>query len=161
MAKRRFKNHNPPADIITTMKTYNDFIPEYAYRPAPGIFWGIAKAQDTFDIILPNPQMISRVVILTGVASVKKNKKTMKDTIQDGKLEVSPLFQKVAPNNSAICDNFTAISEFKDGDLDIWGEKSNRLNSSSNRLNSVQCLRIKIGSNQKNWIIIREIQVFR
>jgi len=159
MAKRRFKNHNPAADLITTMRVYNDFVPEYAYRPAPGIFWGISKASDTLDIIFQKPLKIQRVVILTGVVSMKKNKKTFKDIIADGKLEASGSFQKVASNNSAICDNFTSIAEFKNGDVDVWREQRTD-HPYSDKLNAVQCLRIKIGSKQRNWIVIREIEVF-
>lgn len=162
MAKRRFKNHNPPADLITTMKVYNDFVLEYAYRPAPGIFWGISKAQDTLDIIFQKPINISRVVMLSGIPSMKsKNQKTMKDTVSDGTLlEASSHFQKVTPNgNSAICDNFTSIAEFKLGDVDVWRDWSGGRNHSE-KLASVQCLRMKIGPSQRSWIILREIQVF-
>jgi hypothetical protein len=163
MAKRKFKNHNPPADLITTMKVYNDFVPEYAYRPAPGIFWGISKASDTLDIIFQKPLRIQRIVVLTGVVSVKKNKKTFKDIIADGRVETSPSFQKVAPNNSAVCDNFTSIAEFKAGDVDVWREKGSGNGAEhlfSEKLEAVQCLRIKIGTNQRSWIVIREIEVF-
>lgn len=160
IAKRRFKNHNPSADIITTMKVYNDFIPEYAYRAAPGFFWGITRPNDTYDIIFPKPLSLSRVVFLTGVPTTKNKLKIMKDYIQDGELSVSSKFQKVATNNSAICDNFMSLKKFKDGELDFQKSEVIGMSNIIDKLKTVQCVRIKIGPNQKSWVIAREIQVF-
>lgn len=90
----------------------------------------------------------------------KNNQKSMKDTVSDGKLQVSPLFVKVAPNNSAICDNFATIGEFHSGDVEVWRDSGGSGRNSSEKLSSVQCLRLRIGSGQRSWIILREIQIF-
>lgn len=160
IAKRRFKNHNPSADIITTMKVYNDFIPEYAYRTAPGFFWGITRPNDTYDIIFPKALSVSRIVYLTGVPTTKNKQKVMKDYIQDGDLMVSSKFQKVASNNSAICDNFLSVKKFTEGETDFQTSEVTGMTNITERLKTVQCIRVKIGPNQKSWVIVREIQVF-
>lgn len=86
----------------------------------------------------------------------------MKDYIQDGDLLVSNKFQKVASNNSAICDDFVSVKKFKDGEVDFQkSEVDSELTPELlERLKSVQCIRVKIGPNQKSWVIMREIQVF-
>jgi alpha-1,3-mannosylglycoprotein beta-1,4-N-acetylglucosaminyltransferase C len=147
MANRKFKHrNNPPADLVTSMKVYNDFFPEYAYRSTPGFFWGIAKHNDTLDIVFPNPLNISRIVIISGIIEPKKK---IKDPIKDGVVEVGSKFNKVSNNNVAYCDNFIPLRQFKDGDVDY-----------NSNITNVQCIRVRIGPGQKSWVIIREIQVF-
>lgn len=146
MANRKYRNRNPEADLVTSMKVYNDFFPEYAYRPAPGYFWGIGKTNDTVDIVFPSPISIAKLVVITGL--VEPNLK-VKDAIKDGIVEVGDKFEKISSSNVAICDNFHKIQNFQEKvDIDLRNSTK------------IQCIRIRIGPAQKSWVIIREIQVF-
>ncbi|CAG7723590.1 unnamed protein product [Allacma fusca] len=147
MANRKFKHRvNPPADLVTSMKVYSDFFPEYAYRSTPGFFWGIAKPNDTLDIVFPSPVNITRIVIISGIIEPKQK---VKDPIKDGVVEVGSKFNKVSSNNVVYCDNFITLGKFKDGSVDY-----------NKNIANVQCIRVRVGSAQKSWVIIREIQVF-
>lgn len=70
--KRRFSHVNPTADVVTTIRQYKAYLAEHAYSSAPGMFWGVPKPGDTFDILFPEPLRVTRIVVLTGATINKK-----------------------------------------------------------------------------------------
>lgn len=74
LIKRRFSHINPDAAIATTVKQYKAFVPELAYSSAPGMFWGMPKTGDTFDIIFSVPLKLQRLFISTGTNIQNKKK---------------------------------------------------------------------------------------
>ncbi|XP_069192322.1 alpha-1,6-mannosyl-glycoprotein 4-beta-N-acetylglucosaminyltransferase isoform X2 [Procambarus clarkii] len=149
LVKRRFSHVNPTADVVTTIRQYKAYLAEHAYSSAPGMFWGIPKPGDTFDILFPEPLKISRVVILTGAAI---NKKT-RDRLLYGSLEVSSTFVKMENPKRALCKGFSSVQDFKNGELDVR-------NLRKTFPKGIQCLRIAIGTKQKSWVAITEVAVF-
>ncbi|XP_071520083.1 alpha-1,3-mannosyl-glycoprotein 4-beta-N-acetylglucosaminyltransferase C-like isoform X2 [Panulirus ornatus] len=149
LVKRRFSHVNPTADVVTTIRQYKAYLAEHAYSSAPGMFWGIPKPGDTFDVLFPEPLKISRVVILTGAAINKK----MRDRLLYGSLEVSSTFVKMETPKRALCKNFSPVQDFKNGELDIK-------NLRKVIPKGIQCLRISIGAKQKSWVAITEVAVF-
>ncbi|KAK7068461.1 hypothetical protein SK128_008066, partial [Halocaridina rubra] len=149
LVKRRYSHVNPTADVVTTIRQYKAYLAEHAYSSAPGMFWGIPKPGDTFDILFPEPLKVSRVVVLTGAAISKK----IRDRLLYGSLEVSQAFIKMENPKKATCKDFTSVQDFKNGELD-----TKHLRQLFPR--GIQCIRITIGPKQKSWIAITEVAVF-
>ncbi|XP_064116766.1 alpha-1,6-mannosyl-glycoprotein 4-beta-N-acetylglucosaminyltransferase-like isoform X3 [Macrobrachium nipponense] len=145
---RRISHTNPEARVVTTMKQYQSFGPEQAYS-SPGMFWGISKPGDTFDVIFMKPLNVSRVLVLTGATLGSK----IRDRLDYGILEVSPRFLQMQSPRRASCEGFTTIQMFKKGSVDV---RHLRFLFPE----GIQCVRINIGTKQKSWIIVREISVF-
>ncbi|XP_018007949.1 uncharacterized protein LOC108665683 [Hyalella azteca] len=150
LVKRRFSHVNPPAEVVTTIRQYKSFVAPLAYSSAPGLFWGVPRAGDTYDIVLTTPLIVTRIVIITG-ATVSKKK--TRDRLLFGQLQVSPLFERMLSPNRAQCKNFVAIQEFSNGEVDVKD-----INERFER--GIQCIRVVIGSKQRTWISISEIAVF-
>lgn len=72
LVKRRFSHINPSADVVTTIRQYKSFVPELAYSSAPGMFWGIPRSKDTFDVVFPQPLQLARLFITTGTMIHKR-----------------------------------------------------------------------------------------
>ncbi|XP_042891137.1 alpha-1,6-mannosyl-glycoprotein 4-beta-N-acetylglucosaminyltransferase-like isoform X3 [Penaeus japonicus] len=149
LVKRRFSHVNPTADVVTTIRQYKAYLAEHAYSSAPGMFWGIPKPGDTFDILFPEPLKLSRVVVLTGAAINKK----IRDKLLYGSLEISQKFLKMENPKKATCKSFSPVQEFKNGELDM--KHLRQLYPQG-----IQCLRITIGAKQKSWVAITEVAVF-
>ncbi|KAG7167111.1 Alpha-1-3-mannosyl-glycoprotein 4-beta-N-acetylglucosaminyltransferase C-like [Homarus americanus] len=149
LVKRRFSHVNPTADVVTTIRQYKAYLAEHAYSSAPGMFWGIPKPGDTFDILFSEPLKISRVVVLTGAAINKK----IRDRLLYGSLEVSSTFVKMETPKRALCKSFSSVGEFKNGELDVRSLRETHHKG-------IQCLRIAIGMKQKSWVAITEVAVF-
>ncbi|CAL4159886.1 unnamed protein product, partial [Meganyctiphanes norvegica] len=111
LVKRRYSHVNPTADVVTTIRQYKGYLPEHAYSSAPGMFWGIPRPGDTFDILFPEAFKVKRVVIITGAAVSKKKK--MRDKLLSGILEVSSSFSKMETPRKATCRNFVNVKEFQ------------------------------------------------
>ncbi|XP_037783069.1 alpha-1,3-mannosyl-glycoprotein 4-beta-N-acetylglucosaminyltransferase C-like isoform X1 [Penaeus monodon] len=149
LVKRRFSHVNPTADVVTTIRQYKAYLAEHAYSSAPGMFWGIPKPGDSFDILFPEPLKLSRVVVLTGAAINKK----IRDKLLYGSLEISQKFLKMENPKKASCKSFSPVQEFKNGELDM--KHLRQLYPQG-----IQCLRISIGAKQKSWVAITEVAVF-
>ncbi|KAK4319557.1 hypothetical protein Pmani_009501 [Petrolisthes manimaculis] len=149
LVKRRFSHVNPTADVVTTIRQYKAYLAEHAYSSAPGMFWGVPKPGDTFDILFPEPLRVNRIVVLTGATINKK----VRDRLMDGSLEASTTFIKMDTPKRATCKNFHVIQNFKNGELDAIGLLSKFPVG-------IQCLRVLVGAKQKSWVAITEVAVF-
>lgn len=132
-------------------KAHKHFIPFDAYGSTPGYFWGIpSKSEETFDIIFRVPIEISRIAIFSGLPNSSENS----DVIQNGVLEVGEGFvpQISDSHHQPFCNSSRVLEKFKNGALDI---------SPSLKLKNIECLRIRLKTENKKWIIIREIEVFQ
>ncbi|XP_068200552.1 alpha-1,6-mannosyl-glycoprotein 4-beta-N-acetylglucosaminyltransferase-like isoform X3 [Palaemon carinicauda] len=145
---KRLQHNNPEARVVTTMKPYQNYGPEQPYSSLPGMFWGIAKPGDTFDVIFTKPLNVSRVVVRTG--AILNNR--IRDRLEYGILEVSSRFLRMLNPTKASCEGFTTIQRFKKGMIDV----KHLLHFFPG---GIQCVRINVGTKQKSWIIITEISV--
>ncbi|KAF2366522.1 Glycosyl transferase family 54 [Trinorchestia longiramus] len=150
LVRRRFSHVNPPAEVVTTIRQYKSFVAQLAYSSAPGMFWGIPKAGDTYDIVFKQPLSVSRIVIVTGATLTKKK---TRDKLLFGQLQVSPSFTRMQSPKRASCSDFVAVKEFQNGEVD-----AKDLNE--HFIKGIQCVRIVVGSKQRTWISISEIAVF-
>ncbi|XP_076054363.1 alpha-1,6-mannosyl-glycoprotein 4-beta-N-acetylglucosaminyltransferase-like [Oratosquilla oratoria] len=150
LVQRHFSHVNPPAQVVTTMRQYKAHMPGHAYSSAPGMFWGVPRPGDTFDIILTEPLHVYRVAVFTGA---KLTKRKIRDTMVSGRLEVSPLYVTMETPRQASCANFTSLEDFKDGVVDAK-------HIDAKFPDGVQCIRIVVGPKQKTWVAITEVAVF-
>ena len=134
---------------------HEDFLPENAYNPAPGWFWGApTKGVEAFDLFYAAPVNVSRIVVLSGLASSNSTKLKQysglgKDFIRNGTIQISSsLKSAVTPLLQPTCANFRSLAgTFENGRLDMALEPQ-----------QVHCIRILI--RPTTWIVIREIKVF-
>ncbi|XP_045124766.1 alpha-1,3-mannosyl-glycoprotein 4-beta-N-acetylglucosaminyltransferase C-like isoform X3 [Portunus trituberculatus] len=149
LVKRRFSHVNPTADVVTTIRQYKAYLAEHAYSSAPGMFWGIPRPGDSFDVLFAEPLKVSRVVVLTGAVINKK----VRDRLLNGSLEASPTFVKMETPKKALCKSFTHIQNFKNGEVD-----AEHLRTTFPQ--GIQCIRVAIGPRQRSWVAITEVAVF-
>ncbi|XP_063890035.1 alpha-1,6-mannosyl-glycoprotein 4-beta-N-acetylglucosaminyltransferase-like isoform X1 [Scylla paramamosain] len=149
LVKRRFSHVNPTADVVTTIRQYKAYLAEHAYSSAPGMFWGIPRPGDSFDVLFAEPLKVSRVVVLTGAVINKK----VRDRLLNGSLEASATFLKMETPKRAACKSFTHIQDFKNGEVD-----AEHLRTAFPQ--GIQCIRVAIGPRQRSWVAITEVAVF-
>ncbi|XP_050737065.1 alpha-1,6-mannosyl-glycoprotein 4-beta-N-acetylglucosaminyltransferase-like [Eriocheir sinensis] len=149
LVKRRFSHVNPTADVVTTIRQYKAYLAEHAYSSAPGMFWGIPRPGDSFDVLFAEPLRVARVVVLTGAVINKK----VRDRLLNGSLEASPTFLKMETPKRASCKGFTHVKDFKNGEVD-----ADRLRTLFPQ--GIQCIRVAIGPRQRSWVAITEVAVF-
>jgi hypothetical protein len=103
-------------------------------------FWGISpKEGDFFMIKFRNPVNITRIYIEFGLPQ-RSN-----DILEAGVIEVS---------SAAKCENWNVIGKIFKHQFDT--------NITNTKLpNNIQCVMINVTKSQNNWIVIRELSIFR
>lgn len=142
-----YKGDNPPAEIVTTLKTYLNFLPRLPYASAEGYFWchGSPVAGDFFNVIFERPQALERVVIETGSESHPT------DILQHAVLKASLTLAK--DGDRLACTNDIELGEFRQGRIEV--------SSLQDKVKfKVMCLQVVVTANQEPWAIIREVAVF-
>ena len=144
---KRYKGHNPPAEIFTTFKTYLNFLPRLPYSHSEGYFWtdGSPVAGDTFIVVFDVPQFIDRVIIDSGSESHPS------DILENARLKASLTVIKTPARME--CTNDIDLGTFKDGRIEVK-------DISSMVKFKIVCLQIQVLKEQTAWVIIREIAVF-
>lgn len=141
---------NPPALINTSLIAYEDHLPQHAYdNDNLTYFWAKTPMKgDDFVLIFEKPFNISRVIISTGSLGTKK------DSFHYSVLMYSNSTELQASINKASCVNrFIKLVDMVDGEIDT-------LATGTIIPDNVKCLRIKSTRKIRNWVIIRDIQVF-
>lgn len=140
----KYKGLNPPAIISSSMPGTN---PEQAYNKGSGHFWVMAKKDDFIIIEFTSATVVRQVFVDTGSYLAPL------DLLKLGVLQAS--FQdngrETEANGVVNCKGFETIGNFKDGRI--------KVSLSGNR--KVNCLRILVTGDQKEWIFFREIDVWQ
>ena len=139
-SRKRFYNLNPEAHVETNIQVFEDHSPEKAYDMSDDYFWGISpKEGDFFMIKFRNPVNITRIYIEFGLPQ-RSN-----DILEAGVIEVS---------SAAKCENWNVIGKIFKHQFDT--------NITNTKLpNNIQCVMINVTKSQSNWIVIRELSIFR
>ncbi|XP_076115049.1 alpha-1,6-mannosyl-glycoprotein 4-beta-N-acetylglucosaminyltransferase-like [Mytilus galloprovincialis] len=138
-SKKRFYNENPPADIETTIETFEKHFPKNPYGLSDEYFWGISPKQgDVFTIKFHKPEQVTGIYIKFGLTEQPD------DILSEGKLKVSQN-----------CENWKYIKS-------IHGHQSviNLDRGYSNWPSKLQCVTIEVTRTQAIWLIIQEISIF-
>lgn len=141
---------NPPAIIETSLSAYENHIPEHAYdNDITTFFWAKSPAKnDDFVLIFEKLYNFSRIIIPTGIVGTKR------DSFLYSNLEYTDATPLQASNNKKSCVNkFVKLEDMVDGDIDTMAT------GTLIPLN-IKCLRIKATRRLRNWVVIRDIQLF-
>ena len=147
----KIKSLNPPAVLISTMKYFENFIPENAYTLVDEIYWAVEPGKgDEVNIILNKAQKLNKIKIQTGT-SEKPN-----DILRIGTISVSPEVIKMAQLNSEVeCKDPKVVGQFDKGVCDIDVTK---LDAGVSNM-EVKCITINIKEDQNDWIIFKNMVV--
>ncbi|XP_048751518.2 alpha-1,3-mannosyl-glycoprotein 4-beta-N-acetylglucosaminyltransferase C-like [Ostrea edulis] len=146
---KTLKGDNPPAKLYTSLSFDGYFNPDKPYNKEDGIFWSSknGRANDWFTVVFDEPQLLSEIVIHTGI------KTNLDDKIHHAKLEASLASSSTGPGKP-ICSKNKHLGYFEDGDIQIT-EVQSLIGQQK-----IHCLNIIITNTQQNWVIVREIAVF-
>ncbi|EDV20197.1 uncharacterized protein TRIADDRAFT_61341 [Trichoplax adhaerens] len=147
-SKRIYHGDNPPAKITSTFFSYGGGEPKQPYDAKPAFFW-CKKPQAGHNMVIYFDAAINltRVVIATGDPS-RPN-----DIFGDASVQVS----HSRNDKLKTCTNWITIGKFdKHGLMDV---KYNLLREHVKV--KIKCLRIYVNKSQRNWVIIREIAVWK
>ncbi|XP_056007595.1 alpha-1,3-mannosyl-glycoprotein 4-beta-N-acetylglucosaminyltransferase C-like [Ostrea edulis] len=147
--QKSIKGDNPPAKLYTSLPFEGYFNPDKAYRREEGIFWSSknGRANDWFSVVFDEPQLLSKIVIHTGIKSHPGDK------IHFAKLEASLASTPRGPGKPE-CSRNKLLGYFEDGDIEL-----NEVRSITGE-EKIHCLNIIITNKQETWVIVREIAVF-
>ncbi|XP_045174878.2 alpha-1,3-mannosyl-glycoprotein 4-beta-N-acetylglucosaminyltransferase C-like [Mercenaria mercenaria] len=141
---------NPPAQINTSMIIFDGHIPNHAYdNNKTTYFWAkTPRKRDHFTLTFEKPCNFSRIIITSGERGTKK------DSFLASALLYSVSTPLEASDRKHACVNkFLKLVSLVDGEIDT---KATGTSIPSN----IKCLRISATKVIKNWIIIRDIQLF-
>lgn len=134
---------NPPADMITDVASFGNYLPKKAYSNMEQYFWGKApSAGNSFTIVFKEPACLSRIQIQTG-------SENHEDYLQAGLVELGT--QKESDGKG--CNMYTPIGPFERGNFNA-GDLEDRTAFAS------ECIRIVVTRDQSQWLIIRSISIW-
>ena len=136
--QRNMTHRNPIANISTSMKAFDRFIPEKAYTAMLGdFFWGKTPLADDFYQIRFNKTIkLREIIIKTG------HPKTRTDVLQNASLYVG-----INVNSAGKCIDMEHIGEFNKGQVHIKHDME------------VRCVVIAVTAQQTSWMIIQDIEL--
>ncbi|XP_066528730.1 alpha-1,3-mannosyl-glycoprotein 4-beta-N-acetylglucosaminyltransferase C [Hoplias malabaricus] len=136
---------NPPADIFTDIDVFEKHNPEEAYGQGMDYFWGKAPIikGNYFLISFHKTVALSRVLVQTGL--------DRKDILMSADVEVGENVLRIG--SGVECTGTHVLGSLKEGQF----EQAN-VEQIINK--PVLCLQIRVTSEQSNWVIIRNIQVW-
>ncbi|XP_069489786.1 alpha-1,3-mannosyl-glycoprotein 4-beta-N-acetylglucosaminyltransferase C-like isoform X2 [Ambystoma mexicanum] len=135
---------NPPADIFTSIPTFENYLPSRAYSSVDEYFWGKSpSAGSYFTIVFRRPVLITRIQVQTGSAE------RLTDHLHQGALELGKGLEKSGKE----CARYSPIGTFEKGQFD---KKGVELLADF----SAECVRILVKETQNEWLIIRNINIW-
>lgn len=145
---KKYHGDNPPASVYTNLETFEPFFPMSAYSLADGFFWAKeSKAGGNILLVFDRPEKLSSIVVDTG------SEFHQDDKIINGTLEAAvTLMTKTADN--AECTNYVHLADFTEGSVRV--DNLQRIVPFD-----IFCFRIRLTADHTNWVIVREIAVFR
>ncbi|VDI74237.1 alpha-1,3-mannosylglycoprotein beta-1,4-N-acetylglucosaminyltransferase C [Mytilus galloprovincialis] len=137
-SRKRFYNLNPRADVSTNIETFEDHTPEKAYDLSDDYFWGMSpKKGDQYFIKFLNLENITRLYIGFGLPQRSND-----------------IFYNCDVKISQNCKDWSIIGK-ANGNLFDTDDQNIYLPA------NVKCIILNVTANQSNWVVIREISVFR
>ena len=145
----KYKGLNPPATISSSMlNSTAGTKPEHAYNKGGGYFWAKKIKKDDFILInITHATAVREVFVDTG------SYLAFNDKLKSGVLQASfgsNSNEMVADGAGNLCKDFETIADFKNGVAKVtWNERR-----------KLSCLRILVTEEQREWLFVREIDVF-
>ncbi|XP_053884134.1 alpha-1,3-mannosyl-glycoprotein 4-beta-N-acetylglucosaminyltransferase C-like [Malaclemys terrapin pileata] len=136
----------PAVSCYTDISVFDDYVPEEVCPPGKGVFWGRnVTSGSSFTIVFETPIILQKLQIYTGSAEYKR------DILYSGYVELGTV--KIKENDSATCRIFRRAGDFRNGtfELDNFGQVMEE---------QIHCLRIQVTVTQKEWLIIRKINIW-
>uniref|UniRef100_A0A8C3SFF6 Alpha-1,3-mannosyl-glycoprotein 4-beta-N-acetylglucosaminyltransferase C n=1 Tax=Chelydra serpentina TaxID=8475 RepID=A0A8C3SFF6_CHESE len=136
----------PAVACYTDIPVFDDYVPEEVCPPGKGVFWGRnVTSGSSFTIVFETPIILQKLQIYTGSAEYKR------DILYSGYVELGTV--KIKENDSATCRIFRKAGDFHNGkfELDNFGQVMEE---------QIHCLRIQVTVTQKEWLIIRKINIW-
>ena len=142
----KYKGLNPVAVVNSSMQyAYMNTKPELAYGKGLGYFWvKEIKKGDFVDIEFTSPTEVRKVFVDTGANFAAR------DQLKHGILQASYKTMEVN-GRSSMCKNFETIGYFQRGKVEVFVEGNRKVN----------CLRILVTGGQDEWLLVREIDVWK
>ncbi|XP_060087073.1 alpha-1,6-mannosyl-glycoprotein 4-beta-N-acetylglucosaminyltransferase-like [Heteronotia binoei] len=135
---------NPPADMITDIASFENYLPYKAYTNSEEYFWGKApSAGNSFTIVFKQPACILHIQIQTG------SEKHHEDYLRSGLVELGT--QKKTDGKG--CNMYTSIGLFEKGNFDRQGLENIAASAP-------ECIRIVVTRDQTEWLVIRSIRIW-
>uniref|UniRef100_A0A1A8K284 Mannosyl (Alpha-1,3-)-glycoprotein beta-1,4-N-acetylglucosaminyltransferase, isozyme C (Putative) n=2 Tax=Nothobranchius kuhntae TaxID=321403 RepID=A0A1A8K284_NOTKU len=138
---------NPPASIYTNINVFENYDATKAYSSiVDEYFWGKPPCTGDFFIIIFNRSAkISKIKIVTGTED-RQN-----DILHHGALEVGQ--KSVETKQGRHCSSYITLGEFKVGSIEVQ-DVDHKIGF------GIECVRIVVTANQKEWLIIRTISLW-
>ena len=143
---------NPPADVFSTIRIFQTYLPAYAYRDPGPFFWGVhPKQNDTLTIVFRKPVVIQNVYLEMGHPDHPN------DVLHHAVLETCysmwsiPSIIKGEPYCTG-CFTLGNFTETPGNTLTMQGvEKKVPFTS--------RCLKLRVTESQGEWVIINQVLV--
>ncbi|XP_043932596.1 alpha-1,3-mannosyl-glycoprotein 4-beta-N-acetylglucosaminyltransferase C-like [Protopterus annectens] len=133
---------NPPADIHTSITVFEQYAPHKAYSNVDGYFWGKSpRVNNHFTVMFIKPVNISHINIRTGT------QERPNDILHSGKVEIGTKM------TNKMCGDYISIGDLARGQFDQSGIE-HLIKSPA------ECIRILVTNDQKEWVIIKSINVW-
>ena len=143
----KYKGLNPVAVVSASMQYANTTNPELAYDKGLGYFWvKEIKKGDFIDIEFISPTEVRKVFVDTGANFAAR------DQLKHGILQASFQSKTIeVKSRPGVCKNFETIGYFQRGKVEVFVEGNRKVN----------CLRILVTRGQDEWLLVREIDVWK
>ncbi|XP_062975845.1 alpha-1,6-mannosyl-glycoprotein 4-beta-N-acetylglucosaminyltransferase-like [Elgaria multicarinata webbii] len=135
---------NPPADMVTDIVTFENYLPYKAYSSMEDYFWGkTPSAGNSFTLVFKQAARLFRIQIHTG------SKQRPEDYLRAGIVELG-----TGRNMRGLhCTSYTTIGLFKNGNFD-------RQSLENSTASAPECVRITVTKNQSEWLVINSISIW-
>ena len=143
---QKYKGLNPPASVTSSLSPHEGK-PQHAYDKGSGYFWGTApKEGDHVLIKFHTAIAVQEVFVDTG--SYQAPRDLLKSGVLQATFESAESVERIKSEDS--CGKFETVGMFDKGKVKVFLEKSKK----------IICLRIFVTQNQKEYIFLREIDVW-
>lgn len=144
VGRRKFNVKNPPAKIVTNIRTHKDYFPENVYMQNSTCFWGISpKVGDYYTIQFHAAQHIRRVILYTGDDSYKNDRVYFADI----------MYSTHSNGVNRSCAEYKPWLAIQEGNMDSQ-------DFHVTPLTGVWCISIEFTKSQQHWVIFKEIGIF-
>ena len=143
---QKYKGLNPPATVTSSLSPHEGK-PQDAYDKGSGYFWGRAPREGDYVLIkFHTATTVQEVFVDSG--SYQASKDLLKSGVLQATFESAENVEQINRENS--CENFETVGSFDKGKVKVFLEKSKK----------IICFRIFVTQNQKEYIFLREIDVW-
>lgn len=146
--EKRYKGHDPPATIYTSLIAHETYSADLAYGSGSGYFWAHSPREgDAYTVVFEQSVRLARVAVVTAC------EQHMNDYLRHGLLQASPKMLRTTANG-AVCADWRTLGTLEEGQLDVT-ELDEVLSG-----RTTQCLKLAVTQNQTEWLVLHQIAVF-